>query len=78
MGTRGPIAKGSQPSRFKFKCPVDNCLIVMRGDNISRHFKENADLIVLDKAVENLSQLKKKKSEKKLHFPASFWKSSSK
>ena len=64
MGTRGPIAKGSQPSRSKFKCPVDNCLIVMRGDNISRHFKENDDLIVLDKAVENLSQLKKRKVKK--------------
>ena len=59
MGTRGPIAKGSQPSRTKFKCPVDNCWNVMRGDNISRHFKENAKVIVLDKAVENLSQLQK-------------------
>ena len=78
MGTRGPIAKGSQPSRSKFKCPVDNSLIVMQGDNISIHLKENGDLIVLDKAVENLSQLKKKKREKKSHFPASFWKSSSK
>ena len=51
MGTRGPIAKGSQPSRSKFKCPVDNCLIVMRGDIFLHHFGNpapNRDLKLYD------------------------------
>ena len=59
MGTRGPLPKGSQPSKTKFKCPVKNCSSFMRGDVISKHFQENSNLFVLDKAVENCLQLRK-------------------
>ena len=32
MGTRGPLPKGSQPCKTKFKSPVKNCGSFMRGD----------------------------------------------
>ena len=41
MGTRGPLPKGSQPSKTRFKCPVNNCSSFMRGEKISKHVQEN-------------------------------------
>ena len=59
MGTRGPLPKGSQPCKTKFRSPVKICSSFMRGDGISKHFQDNSNLFVLDKAVENSSQLRK-------------------
>ena len=56
MGTRGPISKGSQPSKTRYKFPVNNCSSFMRGDNISKHFQKNSNLIVVDKAEEKSKQ----------------------
>ena len=61
MGTRGPLPKGSQPSKTRFKCPVNNCSSFMRGEKISKggFFSESA-ICFLD------LQISKKKYSKKL------------
>ena len=59
MSKRGPTAKGFIPSREKYTCPVKDCKIEIRGDGISKHFSKYANLIALDKANEDLSNLRK-------------------
>ena len=61
-GARGPMASGFQPSRDRYKCPVKGCKSEFRGDDISKHFAKYANLLVLDKAIEDLSNLRKKLS----------------
>ena len=56
---RGPTASGYQASRGKYKCPVKDCKSEFRGDDISKHFAKYANLLVLDKAIEDLSNLRK-------------------
>ena len=57
MSRRGPTASGYQPSRDKYKCPVKNCNSEIRGDDISKHFQKNANLVALDKSTENQTVL---------------------
>ena len=62
---RGPWTSGYQPSRDTYKCPVEKCKSQnIRGDDISKHFQSHGNLLVLDKANEHQSELKKR-------FPAS-------
>ena len=51
-----------QPSRQSYKCPVKNCKSEYRGDDIAKHFRTNANLLVLDKTSENQSELRKSKT----------------
>ena len=51
---------GFQPIKERYKCPVKNCdASNIRGDEISKHFQINANLLVLEKALENQALLKK-------------------
>ena len=55
----GPPKTGYKPSKEKYKCPVKNCTALPRGDDIPKHFLNNANLLVLDQANENQSKLRK-------------------
>ena len=58
---RGPWSSGYQPSRDNYKCPVEKCKSQnIRGDDISKHFESQGNLLVLDKANEHQSELKKR------------------
>ena len=57
---RGPSTSG-QPSRQFYTCPVKNCDSKFRGDDIAKHFRTYANLVALDKANENQSNLSKSK-----------------
>ena len=58
---RGPWSSGYQPSRDNYKCPVEKCKSQnIRGDDISKHFESQGNLLVLDKAIEHQSELKKR------------------
>ena len=57
---RGPWASDSQPSREKYKCPVNLCKCEnIRGDDIQKHFQNKSNLLALDQANEHQSTLKK-------------------
>ena len=60
MSKRGTSASGYQASREKYKCPVKECKkSELRGDDIPKHFAKYGNLIILDKAAEDLSNLRK-------------------
>ena len=63
MLKRGPLPSSIQPSRQKYKCPVKDCKNEIRGDDIPKHFRKCANLMALDKALENYSILKKCEKE---------------
>ena len=54
----GPKSTG-RPSKEKYKCPVKDCNSIVRGDDIGKHFKTKANLLVLDTATEYKSTLEK-------------------
>ena len=43
----------------KKKCPIKNCNSELRGDDVSKHFQKNSNLVELEKANENHLILKK-------------------
>ena len=47
------------PATEKYKCPVKNCKTEPRGDDVSKHFQNSANLKALDRAVANQSNLRK-------------------
>ena len=63
--SRGPSKSGFNPSKERYRCPVQKCNSEFRGDEISRHFTKNANLALLCEALENQSNLRKKKLLKK-------------
>jgi hypothetical protein len=58
--SRRPAKSGFNPSKEKYRCPVQNFNSEFRGDDISRHFTKNASLALLHEALENQSNLRKK------------------
>ena len=58
-GKRGPLSKGYQASRDKYKCPVEKCNSSPYGYEIKKHFQKCSNLLVLDKANANQSILHK-------------------
>ena len=59
LKNRGTLPSAHLPSREKYKCPVKNCNSELRGDDISKHFQKNSNLVELEKANENHLILKK-------------------
>ena len=58
---------GYQPTRDKYKCPVDNCKAEnIRGDDIQKHFQSKSNLISL-----NWDRISKPVTQ--LQFLMSFW-----
>lgn len=55
----GPVNTGFKPSKEKYNCPVKHCSAKPRGDDIANHFQNSANLIVLDKANKEFSNLRK-------------------
>ena len=47
------------PATEKYKCPVKNCKTEPRGDDVTKHFHNSANLKALDRAVANQSTLRK-------------------
>ncbi len=58
--SRGPSKSGFNPSKERYRCPVQKCNSKFRGDEISRHLTKNAGLALLHEALENQSNFRKK------------------
>ena len=58
------------PATEKYKCPVKNCKTEPRGDDVTKHFHNSANLKALDRAVANQSTLRKTLS----FAPGNVWK----
>ena len=46
---RGPLSSGNIPSRGKYNCPVKDCKMEIRGDDIKKHFQKYSNILALNK-----------------------------